>query len=79
MGGTCSYTKNCLSFFLLRSYICYLIFQLITHPEAVPEESDDEESASADSAAKDGHDILSVPSAICFLALISVTVAIHCE
>jgi len=63
------------------SYICYLIFQLITHPEVVPDEDDDghvfldEEG----SESKDAHDLISVNSAICLMLIISALVAINCE
>ncbi|GAX72836.1 hypothetical protein CEUSTIGMA_g291.t1 [Chlamydomonas eustigma] len=76
---------------MLCCYICYLFFQLVTHPEG----SENGEDANDDGLDAMSHhledeevddgggpgvpDILSVPTALGCLAVISVLVALHCE
>ncbi|KAG1674025.1 hypothetical protein FOA52_000331 [Chlamydomonas sp. UWO 241] len=79
---------------LLFCYIGYLFFQLVTHPEVESGDDDeqeevDEERSIAKSAIEvvgrertgstDGTALLSLPTAISVLTVISVLVAIHCD
>lgn len=68
---------------MLFCYLCYLFFQLVTHPESGSGEEgggDEEEAVGRESLELDvPAEVLTVPTAIGCLLVISVLVALHCE
>ena len=69
---------------MLFCYLCYLFFQLVTHPESGSGEEggsgDEEEAVRRESSELDvPAEVLAVPTAIGCLLVISILVALHCE
>mmetsp|Transcript_26232 Transcript_26232/g.57287 ORF Transcript_26232/g.57287 Transcript_26232/m.57287 type:complete len:452 (-) Transcript_26232:128-1483(-) len=67
---------------MLLTYICYLVFQLHSHADYFTEEDEDEEDGPrtpGGSRLQMDEPLLSTPTAIMVLCLISVTVAAHSE